>query len=145
MATTAERKTTTVWGGTRRGNILEFYTEEFRAEPSPVPLFRQRVVQWFFAAKHLRIFEAIRLPNNPSADDLDSHRMICSALITFGEFATNYAKQNKEPLNLESVGLSIEAIEAETRLLRDNFKMFHDNIISDQEAEAVLKEAFHES
>jgi len=145
MGTTAERKTTTVWGGTRRDNILEFYTEEFRAEPSPVALFRQHVVQWFFAAKHLRIFEAIRLSNNPSEDDLDSHRMVCSALITFGEFATNYSKQNKEQLNLESVGLSIQAIEAETRLLGDNFKMFHDNIISDQEAEAVLKEAFHES
>ena len=145
MATTAARKTATVWGGTSRDNILEFYTEEFRAEPSPVALFRQRVVQWFFAAKHLRIFEAIRLSHNPSKDDLDSHRMVCSALITFGEFTTNYAKQNKEQLNLESVGLSIEAIETETRLLRDNFKMFHDNIISDQEAEAVLKEAFHES
>ena len=129
----------------REGNILEFYTEEFRPEPATAQTFRQHVVQWFFAAKHLRLFEARRLTDQPTAEDLASHRMICSALITFGEFASNYARHNRAEFNLAAVGVSVECIEAETRLLRDNFRMFHDNTISRSEAETVLKEAFHEA
>jgi len=142
MATTIERKT--VWGGRRGGNILEFYTEEFKPLPSRAELFRQHIIEWFFAAKHLRRFEAIRLTDKPSDEDLASHRMVCSTLITFGEFASNFARQQKQDLDLPSIGLSVESIEAETRLLRDNFKMFHDSTISDKEAEEVLSEAFNE-
>ncbi len=133
------------FGGHRGGNILEFYTGEFRPEPSPVENFRQHIIQWFFAAKHLRYFEANRLTDQPSPEDLASHRMVCSALITFGEFAGNFARRCKPQVNLADVGLSIESIEAETRLLRNNFKMFHDNTISYHEADAVLKEAFNET
>lgn len=133
------------FGGHRGGNILEFYTEEFRPEPSPVETFRQHVIQWFFAAKHLRFFEANRLTDKPTPEDLASHRMVCSALITFGEFATNFAGKCKSQINLAAVGLSVESIEAETRLLRNNFKMFHDHTMSYFEADAVLKEAFHEA
>lgn len=133
------------FGGHRGGNILEFYTEEFRPEPSPVEVFRQHVIQWFFAAKHLRFFEANRLTDHPTAEDLASHRLVCSALITFGEFASNFAGKNKSEVNLTSVGLSIESIGAETRLLRNNFKMFHDNTMSYSEADSVLKEAFDET
>ena len=133
------------FGGHRGGNILEFYTAEFRPEPSPVGIFRQHVIQWFFAAKHLRFFEANRLTDNPTPEDLASHRMVCSALITFGEFAGNFARKSKSQVDLASVGLSVESIEAETRLLRNNFKMFHDNTISYHEADAVLKEAFNET
>jgi len=140
--TTIERKT--VWGGRRGGNILEFYTEEFRPLPSPTELFKQHIIEWFFAAKHLRRFEALKLTDRPTEEDLASHRMVCSTLITFGEFASSFAKQNKEQIDLAAVGMSVEAIEAETRLLRDNFRMFHDFTISDKEAEDVLSEAFHE-
>jgi hypothetical protein len=133
------------FGGHRGGNILEFYTEEFRPEASSAEIFRQHVIQWFFAVKHLRFFETNRLTDNPSPEDLASHRMVCSALITFGEFAGNFARRCKAEVNLAGVGLSIESIEAETRLLRNNFKMFHDNTISYAEADAVLKEAFHEA
>ena len=52
---------------------------------------------------------------------------------------------NKSETSLSAVGLSVECIEAETRLLRDNFKMFHDITMSRSEADAVLKEAFHEA
>lgn len=133
------------FGGHRGGNILEFYTEEFRPEPSPIELFRQHVIQWFFAAKHLRFFEANKLTDQPTAEDLASHRMVCSALITFGEFASNFARKCKTQINLAAVGLSVESIEAETRLLRNNFKMFHDNTMSYFEADSVLKEAFNEA
>ena len=133
------------FGGSRGGNILEFYTGEFRPEPSPVEMFRQHVVQWFFAAKHLRFFEAMKLSSMPAQDDLASHRMVCSALITFGEFATNFARQFKPQVDLASVGLSVECIEAETRMLRNNYKMFHDDTISADQAETVLKEAFNEA
>ena len=71
--------------------------------------------------------------------------MVCSALITFGEFASNFARQLKQAVNLEIVGLSVECIEAETRLLRNNFKMFHDDTMTLGEAESVLKKAFNEA
>jgi len=129
----------------RGGNILEFYTEEFRPEPAPMEVFRQRVIQWFFAVKHVRFFEAIKLTDQPAPEDLASHRMVCSALIAFGEFAGNFARKTKSQADLAAVGLSVEGIEAETRLLRNNFKMFHDHTISYAEADAVLREAFHEA
>lgn len=140
--TTLEGKT--AFGGRRGGNILEFYTEEFKPQPSGAELFRQHVIEWFFAAKHLRRFEAMKLMDKPADEDLASHRLVCSTLITFGEFASSFARHEKEKVDLASIGLSVESIEAETRLLRDNFRMFHDFTISDKEAEDVLAEAFHE-
>src|SRR5687767_13553339 len=142
MAASTEPKTG--FGGRRGGNILEFYTEEFKPQASGVELFRQHVIDWFFAAKHLRRFEAMKLTDQPSEEDLASHRLVCSTLITFGEFASSFAHQQKDKVDLAAVGLSVESIEAETRLLRDNFRMFHDLTISDKEAEDVLAEAFHE-
>jgi hypothetical protein len=132
-------------GGHRGGNMLEFYTEEFRPEPAPMEIFRQRVIQWFFAAKHMRFFEANQLTDKPAPEDLASHRKVCLALIAFGEFAGNVARKGRSQDDLAAVGLSVECIEAETRLLRNNFKMFHDQTISYAEADAVLKEAFHET
>ena len=129
----------TRFGGPRGGNILEFYAREFKAEPLPAELFRQHVSQWFFAAKVLRIFESFNLTHKPSDGDLASHRMVCSALITFGEFASNFARK-EEGMKLDSVGLSVENIEAETRLLRDNFRMFHDDTMTCDEAEEILGE-----
>lgn len=137
---TSERVTR--FGGYRGGNILEFYAEEFRPEPSPLDVFRQHVVQWFFAVKHLRRFEVRYLTDSPNKEDLESHRMVCSALITFGEFATIFAKKMKQSLDLESLGLSVEAIEVETRLLRDSFKMFHDNTMTVAQANALLESVF---
>jgi hypothetical protein len=129
----------------RGGSILGFYTEEFRPLPLPAEAFRQQVIQWFFAAKHLRYFEANQLTDNPAPEDLASHGMVCSALIAFGEFAGNFARKGKEQVNLAAVGLSVECIEAETRLLRNNFKMFHDQTMTYAEADDLLKEAFHEA
>ena len=140
MSTAAQQKRTL--GGQGGGNILEFYTEEFKPRPSPAALFRQHVVQWFFAAKQLRVFEALQLSDSPSEPDLASHRMVCSALITFGEFASNFCRQNSEEIALSAVDLSVESIEAETRLLRDNFQMFHDETMSDAEAQEILNKAF---
>lgn len=143
--TRTEERTETRYGGYRGGNILEFSIKEFRPQPSPIALFRQHLVQWFFVAKLLRFFEVVKLSEKPTKDDLASHRMVCSALITFGEFASIFSKQNKQEVNLEALGFSVESIEAETRMLRDNFKMFHDTTISYAEAEAVLKNAFNEA
>jgi hypothetical protein len=128
------------FGGPRGGNILEFYAQEFKPEPSPVDVFAQHVIQWFFAAKHLRFFEVNKLSENPTQDDLASHRLVCSSLITFGEFASAFSRRFQ--LDLGVFGVSVGAIEAETRLLQNNFKMFHDNVMSLSEAEAVLAEAF---
>jgi hypothetical protein len=128
----------------RGGNVLEFYAEEFRPEALPVEAFRQKVIEWFFAARHLRYFEVNKLTANPAPEDLANHESVCSALIAFGEFAGKFARECQEQANLAASGLSVECIEAETRLLRDNFKMFHDPGISYAEADDVLKEAFHE-
>src|SRR5947209_19929991 len=81
------------FGGHRGGNILEFYTHEFRPESTTAELFRQHIIQWFFAAKHLRFFEVNRLSEKPTEADLASHRMVCSALIAFGEYASNTVRQ----------------------------------------------------
>lgn len=126
--------------GSRGRGILEFYTEEFQPAPAPADLFRQRVIQWFFAVKHLRFFEANKLTENPAPEDLASHERVCSALIRFGEFAGPFARTGGAQADLLAVGLSAEDIAAETRLLRNNFKMFHDDTISYSEADAVLKE-----
>ena len=90
----------------------------------------------------LRAFEATALAHKPSEQDLSSHQIACAALITFGAFASSFAKNHKDEVELEKVGLKVDDIEAETRLLRDNFKMFHDDTMSQEEAEKVLKEAF---
>ncbi len=140
MSTPIENKTR--FGGPRDGNILEFYSREFKPEPSPFEMFRQHVSQWFFASRMLRAFEATALSNEPAEQDLSSHQIACAALITFGAFASNFAKHHKEEIDLGKVGLKVEDIEAETRLLRDNFKMFHDDTMSQEEAEKVLREAF---
>ena len=72
--------------------------------------------------------------------------MVCAALITFGEFASNFVRAGKSPeADLSVVGLTVDSIEAETRLLRNNFKMFHDNLMSSDEAEKILSEAFNEA
>lgn len=123
---------------------MEFYTEEFRPEQTSIEVFRQHLIQWFFAAKHLRIFEALVLVKDPTGDNLASHRMVCSALITFGEFASNHVHQSNN-INLSVVGLSVKDVEAETRMLRDNFKMFHDDTMSESQAEELLGKAFNES
>lgn len=136
MATTAHKKT--VLGGVRGGNILEFYAEEFKPQASPIGLFRQHLASWFFAARLLRIFEANKLTSAPAEEDLASHRVACSALITFGEYASIFARKQPAELDLQSLGITVESIEAETRLLRDNFRMFHDQTMSEQEAESVL-------
>src|SRR5690348_11814749 len=136
----------TRFGGGRGGNIIEFYAQEFRPEPTAADIFRQHVIQWFFAAKHLRYFEVSRLSKNATDADLSTHRIVCAALITFGEFASNFVRTGKGPgADLTVVGLSVESIEAETRLLRNNFKMFHDNLMSLEEAETILSEAFNEA
>jgi len=132
----------TRFDGPRGGNILEFYSREFKPEPSPFEMFRQHVSQWFFASRMLRAFEATALAHKPSEQDLSSHQIACAALITFGAFASSFAKNHKDEVELEKVGLKVDDIEAETRLLRDNFKMFHDDTMSQEEAEKVLKEAF---
>jgi hypothetical protein len=137
-----EAQGTSRLAGRGSGNILEFYPEQFRPKPAPVELFRQHVAQWFLAVKHLRLFEVLRLTDGPSPEDIRSHRLVCSALITFGEFATVFGSDPNNNLDLELVGLSLGSIEAETRLLRNNFKMFHDDSMTLDEAENVLGKAF---
>jgi len=64
------------------------------------------------------------------------HRSGLSALIGQGEQLLYHAKLQN--LNLESIGLSHEMIESEIRALRDDLRITHEELISEQEADKIL-------
>ena len=133
-------------GGQRDGNILGFYPAAFPPQPSTPQTFAKHVIQWFYAAKYTRAFEYELALASPSAEALAGHRFVCSTLITFGEFASGFAKANATAREtLASLDVTAESIEAETRLLKNNLKMFHDSSMSMKEAAAVLDEVFGEA
>lgn len=63
-----------------------------------------------------------------------------TSLIAHGEWAQMQTKREKIDLSL--IGVTLEDIAAETRILRDTFRSAFDNTFSTAEAETVLKEAF---
>jgi hypothetical protein len=67
--------------------------------------------------------------------DLD-HRSVLSALIGQGEMLFCHAKM--QALGLESVGLSVEMVESEIRALRDDMRITHEELISEEEAKDIL-------
>lgn len=134
---------TSVMGGHRRGNILQLFPREFKPEPTADAMFRQHVAQWFLATKMLRYWESELLNNGSAGEkDLAMHRLACSTLITFGEFASMFAREHEGSLNLQAINVKVVDIEAETRLLRGNFKMYHDPGMTDDQAEDILSNAF---
>jgi len=64
------------------------------------------------------------------------HRSALSALIGQGEILLHQAKI--QDLKLEGVGLSSEMVESEIRALRDNLRITHEELISEQEADEIL-------
>ena len=143
---TAREPQTPRLGGRRGGNILGFCLVEFQLQPSPPLVFAKHVIEWFFAAKQMRIYEYELALGSPRSEDLEGHRSFCSALIAFGEFASGFAKENSKAREaLAAFEVPAESIEAETRLLRNNLKMFHDGSMSNKEADAVLDEVFGEA
>ena len=67
------------------------------------------------------------------------HRVVIADLIADGEILAWQARQSAA--DLSAVGFRIEDIEAETRMLRDSARMFHEPLPA-AEAERVLEVAF---
>jgi hypothetical protein len=70
---------------------------------------------------------------------LRAHRVVIADLIADGEILAWQARQAEA--GISQVGFTVEDIEAETRLLRDNFRMFHEPMPA-AEAERILEVAF---
>lgn len=96
-------------------------------------------VRWFEYCRMLRDFESKHLLVNPSAENLRAHRVVIADLIADGEIIAWQARQSAT--DLSAAGFTVADIEAETRLLRDNFRMFHEPMPT-TEAEQILEAAF---
>lgn len=112
--------------------------ETRQARLAEAPLMAE-AVRWFERCRLLRDFENKHLLQNAAADDLRAHRVVITDLIADGEILAWQARQSG--LDLTPVGFTIEDIEAETRLLRDNARMFHEPMPA-AEVERILEAAF---
>lgn len=96
-------------------------------------------VRWFEHCRVLRDFESKHLLVNPRPEDLRAHRVVIADLIADGEIIAWQARQSE--IDLSAVEFTVADIEAETRLLRDNFRMFHEPMpaaVAERVLEATL-------
>lgn len=107
--------------------ILGFSPELQAAEE-----LRRQIAQWFYAAQQCRI--ELTFQRN------DESRLFLSSLISWGEWAQVQVK--KMGIDLASIGIKPEDLEAETRLLRDTSRSAFENCLSEKEADDILKEVF---
>src|SRR6266404_4738352 len=115
--------------------------ETRRARLADAPLMGE-TVRWFEHCRMLRDFENKHLLTNPKDHDLRAHRVVIADLIADGEILAWQARQSGA--DLSSAGFRVEDIEAETRLLRDNARMFHEPMPA-AESERILEEVFGKS
>ena len=106
----------------------------FRPQMLPADSFRLAVAQWFFAANECRLDLA------PSEQKSDFHRGYLSSLIGWGECAQMVIEEKR--IDLSPIGVTVEDLKAETRILSDTYRSAFDNCLSESEAETVLKEVF---
>ena len=97
--------------------------ETRQARLAEAPLLAE-AERWFAHCRMLRDFENTRLLASPTTEDLLAHRVISADLIADGEILAWEARQSRT--DFSEVSFSIEDIEAETRLLRDGTRMFHE-------------------
>ncbi len=115
--------------------------ETRRARLAEAPLAAE-AVRWFEHCRMLRDFENKHLLADRGAEDLRAHRVVIADLIADGEILAWQARQSA--VDLRPVGFTVQDIEAETRLLRDNFRMFHEPMAA-AEAAQILEAAFGQS
>src|SRR5438309_6860150 len=115
--------------------------ETRRARLAEVPLLAE-AVRWFEHCRILRNFENKHLLSNPGHEDLRAHRVVIADLVADGEILAWQAREGDA--GLSGVGFKIEDIEAETRILRDNARMFHEPMAV-VEAEKILEGVFGQS
>jgi hypothetical protein len=123
---------TITYSGRQTTMRIASFSPEMQAEDQ----FRREIAQWFFAATQCRI-EVALLTDTSKADD---QRAFLSSLITWGEWAQQQVRT--KAIDLSPIGVKIEDVAAETRLLRDTYRSAFENALSVQEAESVLKEVF---
>ena len=126
----------TVRGGRRGGDILA-YAQEFGVETVQTTGFIHYVYAWFFAVKEIRAREVLELAGSPDPDVLLRFQQAWSFLISFGERAAKLARENPGQAKLEVLGLTVGCIEAETRLLQENLRIFESGM-SSSEADDIL-------
>jgi hypothetical protein len=112
--------------------------ETRRARLAEVSILAE-AVRWFEHCRLLREFENQHLLTAPGTEDLRAHRVVISDLIADGEILAWQART--AGTDFSSVGFTVEDIEAETRILRDNARMFHEPM-SKVEAEHILEGVF---
>ena len=115
--------------------------EARRARLAEAPLAAE-AGRWFERCRMLRDFENTHLLADRGAEDLRAHRVVIADLIADGEILAWQSRQSA--VDLRPVGFTVEDIEAETRLLRDNFRMFHEPMEA-AEAAQILEAAFGQS
>jgi hypothetical protein len=115
--------------------------EARRARLAEAPLLDQ-AERWFEHCRMPRDFENHLLLTNPASEDLRAHRVVIADLIADGEILAWQARQSAA--DLATANFTVEDIEAETRLLRDNARMFHEPMPAAQ-AERILEDAFGQS
>lgn len=109
----------------------------FTPELQQAEAFRRQVAQWFYAAQDSRVVLAL---TDSSAVDQQHLRGLFSSLIAWGEWAQTQIRA--ERIDLSPIGVSLQDVSAETRILRDTFRSAFDNCLSQDEAADVLKEVF---
>jgi len=115
-----------------RFEFCEFKTE-FRQEES----FRRHVAEWLYASREARIHSPAA---NAPAEIRQSHRAFLASIIAFGEWAQlQVARHN---IDLSPIGISLDVVASETRILRDTSASLYDNCLTPAEAESILKEVF---
>jgi hypothetical protein len=114
-------------------------TRRDRLAESPI---LPEAVRWFEHCRMLRDFENERLLEGPSPEDLRAHRVVLADLIADGELLAWQARH--DGTDFAPVGFKVEDLEAEVRLLRDNFSMFHEPMPA-AEAEGILEAVFGKS
>jgi hypothetical protein len=99
--------------------------------------FRRDVAQWFFAAIQCRVSIVQDEDKGPA---MEMNRRFLSTLIGWGEWAEQQAKD--KGIDLSPIGVTVNDVGAETRILRMTYRSAFENVLSDNEAEDVLKEVF---
>ncbi len=118
---------------------LAYMLRETRRERLAESSLLAEAVRWFEHCRMLRYFENEHLLGQPNEESRRAHRVVVSDLIADGELLAWQARC--ERVDFSTAGFKVEDIEAETRLLRDSFALFHEPMPAD-EAEQILESAF---
>lgn len=124
---------TMTYGGRQTTMRIASFSPEMQAEDE----FRRDVAQWFFAALQCRV-GIVRLDDSP--EEMDINRRFLASLIGWGEWAEQQARISG--IDLSPIGVTIDDVAAETRILRMTHRSAFENVFSTEEAEAIVKEVF---